>query len=629
MRFFKGFVPTKNKKCLMSFKDKSESELLTLGEAEQLDEYAGILAEDTILVDVDDSEESEILLNIIDDMGVKCRVYQTTRGKHFLFKGYNLERNKTHAVLACGITADIKLGSRTSYSVLKYGGQDREIEYDKLPNENYDSLPFWMIPVKSGINFRKLKAGDGRNQAFFNYILTLQTAGLSVDQCRECIRIINKYIIPDPLPADELETVLRDESFQKPIFYDKKGRFLFDVFAQYLQNDAHIIRINGRLHIYRNGIYEAGEKPIQAEMIKHISDLNRTKRAEVFAYLDLLNQDNIPISDAKYIAFRNGVYSVDTGELLPFSADYIITNKINHDYVPEAYNELTDKTLNKISCNDPEIRALLDEVIGYTFFRRNELRKAFILIGDKANGKSTYLDMLNTLLGSENTVALDLKELGERFKSAEMYNKLAVIGDDIGDEFIPNPAVFKKVASGDRVNVEQKGKDPFDFNPYAKLLFSANDIPRMKDKSGAVIDRLVIIPFNRRFSKDDPDFDPYIKYKLRSETSMQYLIKIGLDGLRRVLDNNGFTISGKVKETISEYERNNNPVLLFFDEEPKIENEPVPDVYRRYNEFCAANSFVPLSNREFGKHVRNYYNLKSVVVSVNGKKIRIYKKSGE
>ena len=50
--------------------------------------------------------------------------------------------------------------------------------------------------------------------------------------------------------------------------------------------------------------------------------------------------------------------------------------------------------------------------------------------------------MITYLLGGENVSALDLGELGDRFKTAELFGKLANIGDDIGDEFIPNPAIF-------------------------------------------------------------------------------------------------------------------------------------------------------------------------------------------
>ena len=384
------------------------------------------------------------------------------------------------------------------------------------------------------------------------------------------------------------------------------------------------------MHIYKDGIYVNGIKYIESEMIRHIPGLNRSKRAEVLTYLDLLIGENTQTSDAKYIAFKNGVYDIETNDFMDFSPDFIITNKINFDYVPGAYSEIADRTLNKLACDDENIRALLEEVIGYTFYRRNELRKAFILIGDKANGKSTYLDMIKTLLGDRNTAALDLKELGDRFKTAELFGKLACIGDDIGDEFIPNPAVFKKLTSGDRLNAEKKGQDPFDFNSFAKLLFSANNIPRIKDKSGAVITRLVIIPFNATFTADSEDYDPYIKYKLRKPDSMEYLIQIGLEGLKRVLAKRRFTTSDKVQKELEEYEENNNPILLFFKDEPKIENEPTAHVYKKYSEFCIANSFTAMSNIEFSKQVKKRYGLEIVSKTVKGKKYRIFvKKEGE
>ena len=236
--------------------------------------------------------------------------------------------------------------------------------------------------------------------------------------------------------------------------------------------------------------------------------------------------------------------------------------------------------------------------------------------------------MIENLLGRKNIASLDLKELGDRFKTAELFGKLANIGDDIGSEFIPNPAVFKKLASGNPINVERKGKDPFDFSNYAKLLFSANDIPRIKDKSGAVISRLVIIPFDARFSPNDPDFDPYIKYKLIQDEPMQYLINIGIQGLHRVLKNRKFTSSAKVEKALQEYTENNNPILLFFKEDVKIENEPTKNVYKKYNEFCIANSFNPMSNIEFSKQVKKHFDYDIVDKTIKGKKYRIFVKKG-
>ena len=271
---------------------------------------------------------------------------------------------------------------------------------------------------------------------------------------------------------------------------------------------------------------------------------------------------------------NNGIYNLNTGQLEAFRPEIIVKNKIPFNYNYDAYNETMDVMLDRVSCYDDSIRDLLEEVAGYCFYRRNELRKAFIFIGDKANGKSTYLDCLSYMVGTENRTALDLKELGDRFRTAELYGKLICAGDDIGDEFIANPAIFKKVVSGDPIVIERKGQDPFTLYNYSKPIFSANNIPRIKDKTGAVLDRLVIVPFNATFSKTDADYDPYIKYKLRSSEAMEYLIQLSLDGLKRVLDNNGFTICAKVQEEIDEYNEQNNPIVGFFKELEKYADDP-------------------------------------------------------
>lgn len=84
MQLFRGYVPTKDKQCLEKFKGRKR--LNTLEDVQDLDEYAAILGEETILIDVDDGETSDLLFKIVQDLALKCRVYATTRGKHFYFK---------------------------------------------------------------------------------------------------------------------------------------------------------------------------------------------------------------------------------------------------------------------------------------------------------------------------------------------------------------------------------------------------------------------------------------------------------------------------------------------------------------------------------------------------------------
>ena len=624
--FFKGYVKTNGKTAVEKFKNVS---LRTIDEVQTLDSYAGILAADAVLIDIDDYEQSETLMDIVEDKQLLCRVYETSRGKHFFFKNSKVQKCYTGARLACGLTADIKCGKSNSYSILKKNGVERKIIYDILPGDEYQELPAFLLPLKTRVNFSDLEEGDGRNQNLYNYILTLQSNGFSKAEARETLQVINKYIFQDPLSEQELNTLSRDEAFVKETFFNG-SKFLFDKFAQFLKSEYNIIRVDNQLHIYEDGVYKGGYSNIERKIIKHLPHLNKSKRSEVIAYLELICAEEHEMCSAEYIAFRNGIYNINTDKLEPFSPAIVILNKIDWNYSPDAYDENVDKLFNRLACGDPAVRALLCEAVGYCFYRRNELRKAFILTGEKQNGKSTYLKLITRLLGHDNVTTLDLAELGQRFKAAELFGKLANIGDDIGDDFIPNPAIFKKVVSGDPVNVERKGENPFDLTNYSKFLFSANNIPRIKDKSGAVISRLVIIPFNARFTKEDPDFDPYIIYKITTENAMEYLINLGLEGLKRVLKAYSFTESASVEKALTEYEENNNPVLLFFKEldVSDIINKSTRDMYTRYKLFCAENNFNAMANVEFTKAVKKRFEIDIIDRKLHGKKYRVFVPKG-
>ena len=624
---FKGYVPTKNKKCLRKFKDKP---LLSLSEVSDLTEYAGILAENIILVDIDDHDQSEILMTIVEDLQLDCRVYQTTRGRHFLFKNDNkVPQCHTGVKLVCGLTADIKVGVKNSYSILKFGGEERFIEWDVEDGHDYQTLPDFLLPLKRcDIDLLNLAEGDGRNSTLYEYILKLNQLGISKDESREILKLINKYIFKTPLDESELETLSRDEAFPKDTFIGKSG-FLHDQFAQYLINEKHIVRINGQLHIYKDGVYVSGVRDIESSMVSYLPQLKSNQRTETMKYIELIAKE-VEVADARYIAFKNGVYNVMTGELTDFSPDFVITNQIPWNFVPEAYSEVCDKVLNKMACQDKQVRLLLEECIGYCFYRRNEMSKAFILTGEKSNGKSTYLEMVKNVLGEGNVSSLDLAELDERFSVAEMSGKLANIGDDISDEFMQGRSIatFKKIVSGNSIKAEFKGQDVFFFSPYVKLLFSANNIPRTKDKTGAVLRRLVIIPFNAVFSEQDEDYDPYIIYKLKEQDVMEYLVRLGVEALKRIIEQRKFSYSEKVNDALKEYETENNPVLMFLDEvgQSGIENQLTDEVYRRYKVFCIENGYSEMTKTTFSKELNRKFGLVSKMTRVDGKAIRVYRK---
>ena len=91
---YKGYIKTKGKKAIEAFKDRTKYR--TYDEVKNLEGFGGVLADDTILIDIDDAEQSEILMNIVEEYQLDCRVYCTSRGRHFLFKNHSITRNRTH-----------------------------------------------------------------------------------------------------------------------------------------------------------------------------------------------------------------------------------------------------------------------------------------------------------------------------------------------------------------------------------------------------------------------------------------------------------------------------------------------------------------------------------------------------
>ena len=270
--FYRGYIRCKGKKPIDKF--KGVENLRTLEQIKDEDSYSGVLNGESILLDFDDSDNAKCALKIVQEEQLKCRVYKTTRGVHILFKNQTVKKCGTGVGLACGLICDVKVG-KNAYQSLKIDGVEREIIYD---TEEYDEVPKFFIPCKGSADFLNMKEGEGRNQSLFEYILALQGQGFSKVEGRKCLRVINSYVLREPLSDRELETIIRDDAFAKPCFFDEKT-FLFDKFAEYLKNNSRIIKIDGVLHIYQDGVYVRDEKVIKAEMIKHITMLNKAKSA--------------------------------------------------------------------------------------------------------------------------------------------------------------------------------------------------------------------------------------------------------------------------------------------------------------------------------------------------------------
>ena len=638
---FKGYVESVGKKPIHALKD---GEFLKTPPTSG--DYVGILRDDIIQVDFDDEYSASIALKIVNDYKFKCDILKTTRGVHLYFidDGY-VNSQSVGLYNAIGLTSDIGLGKKIRAVPLRITKDEEDVrvidgEQTKITTQvtterpwiqtysDLDPLPSCFRPIgKHNYNLQKC---DTRNNTLFTYILTLQSHNFSKTEIRYTLKIINKYIFENPLSDKELDVITREDAFSDELFFNEKGGFLHDRFGNYMLTNCNIILLNNQVHIYtKDGLYSSLKSEFEKVMLSKIPYLKDSQRVEVYKYICLKCTKRAEFSSPKYIGLADSIMDIETGQEFPYSPSFIIGNKINVRYNESAYSEVMDKTLNKVSCNDKEIRMLLEEMIGYTLYRKNSMQVCFILTGEGSNGKSTILNCIKKLLGRENYTSLDLRELEDTFKPAELYNKLANIGDDISSKFLEGSSVFKKCVTGESFMVARKYCDPFQLESYATQIFCANEMPQVKDKSDGFTRRLMIIPFNAKFSYQDADYDPFVEDKLNTDESIEYLLKLALEGLKRVINRNKFTKSEIGEHEKEEYVMSNNNVIEWLSENPKIERESISDVYLAYKVWCTRDGCSPVKKLNFAKEIRKKCGLVSIPRYVDGKTIRVFVKESE
>lgn len=614
---------TKNKKPIEPLSDGGHP----LAEVEDADNIGVLVPEPMVIFDFDSPSEAEVVQRIVEELDIHCLMMKTTRGVHLWFRSPEPRKNSVKCRCAIGLTYDVRSWGKLCYAVIKKDGEWREW-LRKYPLEEIAEMPSWLKPCSYGkVSFIGMKEGDGRNQALYDYILHMQGKGFSRDEIRQTIRIINRFVFAQPLPPSEIKTICRDESFKSEEelqrnnskYFDENGAFKHNIFGDDLIQNMRIVCLNDTLYVYEDGYYKRANVAIEQKMIWLYPRISAARRTEVLKYLKVqtyIDPDSVHI-DEYIINLANTRYDLRTNKPIPYSPDALEFCRVPVKYKPDAYSADLDKCLNKVFCGDTQAIELFEEMCGYMLMRNCRFRKGFILYGGGSNGKSTILNLLKKFIGADNCSTVELEQLGDRFKTAELENKLVNIGDDINRKDILDTGILKKLFTGESVTVERKGQNPFTLRSYAKLIFSCNEIPRIADKSQGMYSRLTFIPFNATFSSADEDFDPFIEDKITTDEALSYLLNRALIGLTRLLKNNGFTNPTAVSRALDRYITDNSTVLTWVSEEgidlPHLTNTTTDRLFTEFKDWCARSDIKYGSSiRAFHKEIADQFNLERV-----------------
>ena len=252
---------------------------------------------------------------------------------------------------------------------------------------------------------------------------------------------------------------------------------------------------------------------------------------------------------------------------------------------------------------DSDTLKCLQEWAGYCLLPivQGTLQKSLFFIGEGANGKSVFLETLAAVL--DNVSHLELSELFDRFKIAELEGKLANICTDVETSKVMD-ARFKKIVAGEPQSAERKFKEPFEFEPFAKILFSANDFIPTKDRTHGFYRRFDILKFNRIFKTEEQK--PELLQELKDE--VPGIFNWALEGLKRLRQQKWImTKSSYMDNCHNEFRRATNPLQLFIEEECVVEGNATVDsneLRSSYKHYCEDKGYKVLSDNKLGQELK-------------------------
>lgn len=602
----------------------------------------GSVSNNLVIIDIDDA-------TILEKLGLKVEtiierghwVVRTGKGYHIYCK----HNEKTGGTIKHD---DIHIEYRADggYTVVPPSIHPSGADYKFLYNETPDTLkPLKERDVKKIFNDMVAKLGGTlriqwetdtedlkkgvtageRNDSAFRLACEYRDKKLTISETEKLIREWNKKNKP-PLSDNELIATIRSAySKQLVVKTDDTGKEVVKTKEELLkeykvikykpkrggngyevsginaprlaklimeQHDMHFLttRDNKELYYFDGECYtEKGESIVRSLTQEYIGDLTtKHTKEEVLSYITDNNYVDREIFsvDENYINLKNGIYNIREKKLENHDPKYHFLNMIPIKYKKDADCPKIKKFLSEVAY--AEDIPTLQEFLGYCMYRRYNIHKICMLLGEGKNGKSTFLRLLTQFLGEKNILSRELyKLITDRFAIADLHGKLGNVCGDVTDTVLKHTGLLKSIVGEDYLTGERKYKGCFSFLNYAKLIFSANKLPETQDKTLAYYRRWILISFPNTF--DDKNCNPNLLEEIATEEEMSGLFNFALDGLERLMVNGDFSYNKTTEDIAEQYENLSNPIFAFTNKFIKtvvggyIEKD---EVYEKYVKWC-------------------------------------------
>ena len=320
-------------------------------------------------------------------------------------------------------------------------------------------------------------------------------------------------------------------------------------------------------------------------------------------------------------SFRNGVFELDTGVLREPKPDDYLNWQVGYNYDENATCPVFDKFMNDVTCNEPSRIDFLLDMLGYILYEDNRLEKAFFLIGEGSNGKSTLLNVIeglvsNALDGVKTFSTVQPLNFEKPVEVINLNGSIVNLVFELKSQLKGISPYFNSIVSGETISGNYKFCDTVDFKPRCKLICNSNRMLRVNDDTLGFQRRLMFCKFANSFLNNP---DTKMKEKLKAELpgifNKAYKAYRELLEREKTLGINAIRACVDQQEFITEFKQEANPVAAFWAEnkEKYLTGGEVlkSTIFDNYKQYCERNGKFAGSENIF------YRSLKRVTTDEN------------
>jgi P4 family phage/plasmid primase-like protien len=243
-----------------------------------------------------------------------------------------------------------------------------------------------------------------------------------------------------------------------------------------------------------------------------------------------------------------------------------MTYTLPYRYTPEkaGHMPMFDQFLNDSWATDADYGdklLALQEMLGVSLMgKAPQFQMAFLLFGQAGAGKSVLQAIMRGLMPIGSSSAVSPSDWADRFLPAEMFGKIINFAGELSETRTIPGDIFKKVVSGEEMQVQFKNQSPFVFEPDCAQWFNSNHLPKTRDSSEGFNRRWLIIEFNNRIPADKRivDLDAQIL-----EHEREAIVAWAIQGYRRLMEKNNYTFPTSHLALIEQMAADNNSVRHF------------------------------------------------------------------